>query len=928
MDASNSITAAVFLAFLKCPTKAYLLARDETAPDAFFTDTQARISSLYKSLFSQTLRVGGEVIEPLDFRELCAGRCRKAVAQPIDCETVIYNFVLPSCEPEGHPSREPGSGTFVPLSFTPWDKPDASDNLLVCFGALALSQVTGKLPDVGKLIYGEEHRRKTVKIGDHIAQTQQVINAIDATCYGPEPPTLVLNRHCAVCDFQARCRRLAIERDDLSLLSAMTAKERAKSNAKGVFTITQLSYGYRPRRRKRTRPDAESSKKTNKRPPLVRNDQKLKALAVKKKQIHVVGAPSLTFNGTPVLLDVEGIPDRNFYYLIGLRFLSGGKQVERSFWAGGSDDERQMWADCMRELKAIGNVQIVSYGAYETRFLKQMKARYALTPEELEFVDGLIKTSINLISCIYGKIYFPTYSNALKEVARYLGFEWTWPQASGTAAPLLRRAWELSADDRLKRKLIEYNMEDCRAAAKVKDAVAQMWRGESSLDAVDVSSLEVDFQRTFGKFDSALPEFTKINDAAYWDYQRSKVYVRTNKLIRLIVHKSQGRSKSTTTTVERQVTIGEAPEKCPRCRATKFWTYRGRSQIVYDLRFTRRGIRRWAVRCSYSMYRCSECRAEMTTYSRSWQFGPNLCAFITYLLIELRLSNQKAAEHASTLFDLPLKKVNATQIKAKMAEKYMPTYRGILQEIANGVLVHADETKGVVKGGGHYVWVFANLTTVAYVYAESREAALVRDLLEGFPGVLVSDFYTAYDSVPCAQQKCLIHLMRDINEDLHKNPFDNELKEIASRFGLLLREIVETIDTHGLKSRYLAKHKQSAMGFIEHVVGMKCATEAALALTKRIEKNKDKLFTFLDYDGVPWNNNNAEHAVRAFTRLRNVMSTSTPKGTREFATLLSIQQTLRYRGMSFLEFLRSGRMDIGGAFGDRTGAHAATDRLF
>jgi Transposase IS66 family len=111
---------------------------------------------------------------------------------------------------------------------------------------------------------------------------------------------------------------------------------------------------------------------------------------------------------------------------------------------------------------------------------------------------------------------------------------------------------------------------------------------------------------------------------------------------------------------------------------------------------------------------------------------------------------------------------------------------------------------------------------------------------------------------------------------------------------------------------------ENRLRFIEHVVGMKCATEAGLALTKRIEKNKDKLFTFLDYDGVPWNNNNAEHAVRAFTRLRNVMSTSTPKGTREFATLLSIQQTLRYRGMSVLEFVRSDKIDISDA-GDRTG---------
>jgi predicted RecB family nuclease len=160
----------------------------------------------------------------------------------------------------------------------------------------------------------------------------------------------------------------------------MTRKERAKCNAKGVFSITQLSYGYRPRRRKRNRPDAESSKKKSGKlaAPIFRNDHKLKALALKKNQIHIVGAPSLKFDGTPTFLDVEGMPDRNFYYLIGLRFESGGEHVERSFWADGLDGERAIWEVCLRELKAIGNAQIVSYGAYETRFLRQMKARYVV----------------------------------------------------------------------------------------------------------------------------------------------------------------------------------------------------------------------------------------------------------------------------------------------------------------------------------------------------------------------------------------------------------------------------------------------------------------------------------------------------------------------------------------------------------------------
>jgi predicted RecB family nuclease len=913
MDANTPITAALFSAFLKCPTKAHLIAIGEPAPGAHFADIETHISSMYKAAAKRWSAIGAEVAELLDFKELWRSLDHDAISHHVDCDTAVYDFTPPPHRPGARQRQELlPSGTFVPIRFLPWDKPGLSDSLLVCFGALALSQATGVLADTGIMIYGEGYHRKTVRIRDHAVRTRQTIDAIGATCHSRKPPPLVLNKHCAICDFQPRCRGLAVERDDLSLLSAMTGKEHAKCNAKGVFSITQLSYGYRPRRRKRNRPDAESSKKSGKRAALiVRNDHKLKALAVKKNQIHVVGAPSIKLDGTPTFVDVEGMPDRDFYYLVGLRFERDGEHVERSFWADGLDGERAIWEDCLRELKAIGNAQIVSYGAYETRFLRQMRARYILAPDDMEFVDRLVGTSVNLVGCIYGEIYFPTFSNSLKEVGRYLGFEWTWPRASGAAAPLLRRAWELGADDALKRELISYNMDDCRAAATVADALVRICGdGASGLDAVNVGSLEVGFQRTFGKFDSALPEFARVNDAAYWDYQRSKVYARTDKTIRRTVQKSQDRSKNVT--VEKEVAIGDLTKTCPKCNAAELHMRRQGSYVVYDLKFMRKGIKRWVVRYCYGRYRCSECRAEMTTYSGRPLYGPNLRAFVVYLMIELRLSNQKTAEHVSLLFDLPLDAPKAYHIKSAMAEKYMPTYRGILRQIAKGMLIHADETKGIVKGGGHYIWVFANLTTVAYVYAESRESAILDDLLDGFSGVLVSDFYAAYDSVPCAQQKCLIHLMRDINEDLHRNPFDDELKEIAGGFGTLLREIVETIDTYGLKTRHLGKHRKSAAGFIERVVAMKCATEAGLALKKRIEKNRDKLFTFLDYDGVPWNNNNAEHALRAFTRLRNIMTTSTPKGHREYATLLSIQQTLRYRGMGFLEFLRSGRMEIDG----------------
>ena len=79
----------------------------------------------------------------------------------------------------------------------------------------------------------------------------------------------------------------------------------------------------------------------------------------------------------------------------------------------------------------------------------------------------------------------------------------------------------------------------------------------------------------------------------------------------------------------------------------------------------------------------------------------------------------------------------------------------------------------------------------------------------------------------------------------------------------------------------------------------------------RFEKNRDSLFTFLRYDGVPWNNNNAEHAIKAFARLRDVIAGySSKKGVDEYLTLLSVAETCEYRGIDFLDFLRSQERDV------------------
>ena len=103
----------------------------------------------------------------------------------------------------------------------------------------------------------------------------------------------------------------------------------------------------------------------------------------------------------------------------------------------------------------------------------------------------------------------------------------------------------------------------------------------------------------------------------------------------------------------------------------------------------------------------------------------------------------------------------------------------------------SDETEVSIRGKPAYVWVFTNLHEVAYLYAESREGGFLQEMLKDFKGVLVSDFYGAYDSMNCAQQKCLVHLMRDLNDEVLAHPYDEELKTIVRDFASLLKPIVE-----------------------------------------------------------------------------------------------------------------------------------------
>lgn len=315
---------------------------------------------------------------------------------------------------------KPQISEFTPIRFIGSNKLSHANRILAGFEALVLSKISGQPVDIAKIIHGDNWTETKVRAGTVQRELTKVIVQIRKLQAAATPKDLVLNRHCPECQFRDDCRRKAIEKDDLSLLAGLTDKERMRLNGRGIFTVNQLSYTFRPRRR---------AKRLAAKPERYHNS--LKALAIREQKIHFIGNPQLRIDGTPVFFDVESLPDRGFYYLVGIRLeIQKERPTIHSLWANSLSDERRNWFDFLAILSAIEKPILIHYGSFEAKFLRKMRDRYGGPPEGTAAAEA-IASSLNLLSLIFAKIYFPSYSNGLKENARFLGFEWTDTIAGG-----------------------------------------------------------------------------------------------------------------------------------------------------------------------------------------------------------------------------------------------------------------------------------------------------------------------------------------------------------------------------------------------------------------------------------------------------------------------------------------------------------------
>ena len=211
----------------------------------------------------------------------------------------------------------------------------------------------------------------------------------------------------------------------------------------------------------------------------------------------------------------------------------------------------------------------------------------------------------------------------------------------------------------------------------------------------------------------------------------------------------------------------------------------------------------------------------------------------------------------------------------------------------------------------HYAWVFTDGSHVLFRLTPTRESAVVREVLGDYDGILITDFYGGYDAVLCRQQKCLVHLIRDLNNDLWRTPFDTELETFVLEVRDLVVPILEAANKYGLRRRHLRRFGKSVDRFYQQVITSRTyRSEPVRTYQKRFRRYRQSLFTFLEYDGIPWNNNMGERALRHLTVQRKISGSFYESLAPAYLLLLGLAQTCRFQDKSLLKFLLSGQKDI------------------
>jgi len=893
------VTPDIAVAYTECKLKSYLLLySDEQGPPHEYISVEAEETEKNREIYLFGIKRNIPEAEPYSPVKIEKGTTVLLEANLIFRNLSAYADSLTKVEVASFQRKN----HYVPTLVVGTHKISKKQKFQLAFIGYVLSNLQRNKPASGTIVVsgGKAH---TIKLATVYKDVDMALKKIKMWTQSikPESPPIILNKQCSLCPFQKKCEIKAVEKDDLSLLSRLSPKEIQKYHKKGIFTVNQLSYLFRPRKQRKR-------KKSLKAPVHYRAE--LQALAIRTKKIYIKDLPELCKHAVELFLDIEGTPDQDSYYLIGLLVVSGEQQFSYSFWADSINEEQQIWDSFIEKTNEYPNAPIYHYGSYDAKAIHQLKNRYG---KHTEAVDERL---VNVISLIYGKIYFPVRSNSLKDIGVFLGMSWSHPKSSGLQSLVWRYSWNESKNQQYKKILITYNQEDCKALYQLTSEILLIIETADSKSDVDFVDRPKKHATDIGN--EIHEELDLLLKFAHIRYNENKIHLNSKK------NTKSPKENLQQSQLSKYVRIIPKPMKeicvsrmrnCPTCHRLLKVLEQQASTVITDLIFTKNGCRKTIIKYFGKKCYCLSCRKilapKRVSSFKGKMFGHSFIAWIVYQRIILRLPYEMICQALADTFNESASTDTIVRSITYFAEQYSDTEAILLQKILKSSFVHVDETTININGAVQYIWVFTDGKHVVFRLTETRQSTIVHEYFSNYSGVLISDFYAGYDAVNCRQQKCWAHLMRDLNDDLWKEPFNEELEVFVLRVKDLILPIFKATRKYGLKKRHLNKFRKSIEVFYKKNIDDKIYKfEVTTKYQKRFIRYRNSLFTFIEEDGIDWHNNMAERAIKPVIIQRKISMSLWKSGTETYLLLLSIAQSCKLQNKSFLKFLVSQEKEV------------------
>jgi predicted RecB family nuclease len=385
------INAGSFASYCHCSYKAFLKISGAVGQQTDYESVQIEADSQFRALaLDQLLRQNpGDRItrHPVSVTQAVEAADELVIGATIEALGVSLTVDVLERQGMGTGSRQPD---YVPIIFSHKTRLAREDSLLAALHGIVLTEALGRPVPFVKIVHGPGLSATRIKLVGATgptrlaAESRKILDALRLQIQSAAIPQMVLNAHCPSCEYRERCRAQAIEKDDLSLLRGMSAKEIQAQKQRGISTVSQFACTFRPK----------SVGARRSRPPR-RHNHALQALAIRDKKIYVARTPEIPVGTARVFLDVEGLPDREFYYLVGVVVERGDECSAHSFWADDEADEQVIWLALFDLLRELGDHTLFHYGSYEKTYLTRMLRKY-LSPDA-PLAGGWVPAAINVL---------------------------------------------------------------------------------------------------------------------------------------------------------------------------------------------------------------------------------------------------------------------------------------------------------------------------------------------------------------------------------------------------------------------------------------------------------------------------------------------------------------------------------------------------